>query len=141
MLHPASCWCLSSTHYGLPSSVHTETFSDDPYDRKLRIFPLTGPAKELRREKTGDSCSLGFCHKPHLVSPKLEAEKGQKTRPLSLLAYFIHLFNKNTFFYKCQQPASHLSGHRSKQSRILVLIKILHVCMLGGDDCILFFRE
>ena len=86
VLYPDSCWCLPSTRCNVPSLEHTGTFSGDPQGKEVRI------SLRLAQLKTGGGSGQRTLVPQGLASsitaPRLEARRGQKTRPLLSLACF-----------------------------------------------------
>lgn len=82
VLFPHSCQCLSSTQDTVPSLEPTGIFSGSPEALRIDLWLKTGGRRQ-------DSCPLGFCLKHHLLPPRVEAERRQKPKPLSLLVCFL----------------------------------------------------
>lgn len=85
--------------------------------QKAENFPLDLPSQRVKEGEDRKLLFLPVFHKPPLLSPKREAGKGEKVRPLWLLAYFLLFsYSTDTHIVGVSVPASHYWRHRRKQS-------------------------
>lgn len=111
--------CLSSTHCNLPSSEHRDFFRW-AIGWRAQDFPFGRPG-QVEEAENRRLLFIEFCHRPCLLSPRPEVEKGQKTRLLASSAHFLlSIYVVNTHIF-----SNNLQGTVGKtvvnETRILVL--------------------